>query len=86
MPSILITGGAGFIGVNAAVHFSELGWDVHVLDNLSRRGTEKNLAWLHRQYQDVSFHKIDIRCFEDLAAVIGRLRPSMVLHLSLIHI
>ena len=40
MPSILITGGAGFIGVNTAVHFAERGWEVAILDNLSRRGTE----------------------------------------------
>lgn len=33
---LLITGGAGFIGSHAAAHFASLGWDVTVVDNLSR--------------------------------------------------
>ena len=37
---ILITGGAGFLGVNAAIHLIKDGWEVTVLDNLSRPGTE----------------------------------------------
>ena len=44
MSSILITGGAGFIGVNAAAYFASRGWQVAVLDNLSRRGTDDNLV------------------------------------------
>ena len=36
MPRILITGGAGFIGSHAALHFAERGWQVRILDNLSR--------------------------------------------------
>jgi len=33
---MLITGGAGFIGSHAAIHFANAGWRVRVLDNLSR--------------------------------------------------
>lgn len=36
MARILITGGAGFIGSHAALHFASRGWQVRVLDNLSR--------------------------------------------------
>src|SRR5438128_658577 len=43
---VLITGGAGFLGVNAAAHLAGQGWHVTVLDNLSRAGTHRNLAWL----------------------------------------
>ena len=42
----LITGGAGFIGCNAAARYLGRGDEVVVLDNLSRRGADKNLAWL----------------------------------------
>jgi len=38
---MLITGGAGFIGVNAARHFHQRGWATTILDNLRdavRRG------------------------------------------------
>ena len=51
---ILITGGAGFIGVNSARYFADRGWRVTVLDNLSRRGTADNLQWLHK-HADVGF-------------------------------
>ena len=36
MKNVLITGGAGFIGSHAAEEFSDDGWHVVVLDNLSR--------------------------------------------------
>lgn len=42
----LVTGGCGFIGVNAAARLLERGWRVRVFDDLSRRGTERNLRWL----------------------------------------
>ena len=45
----LITGGAGFIGINAADHYLRLGCRVTLLDNFSRRGTEANVEWLRQQ-------------------------------------
>lgn len=39
---VLVTGGAGFIGSHVAEAFLEEGWDVVVLDNLSR-GHERNI-------------------------------------------
>ena len=44
----IITGGAGFIGCHAAARFHEAGDRVVVVDNLSRRGADANLAWLQR--------------------------------------
>src|SRR5690606_24835066 len=40
---MLITGGAGFIGCNAARFFAMRNWQVTILDNLSRQGTDRNL-------------------------------------------
>ncbi len=40
MQEILITGGCGFIGSSLAVHLSNQGHGVSILDNLSRRGSE----------------------------------------------
>ncbi|MBI5595545.1 MAG: GDP-mannose 4,6-dehydratase [Elusimicrobia bacterium] len=57
---VLITGGAGFIGVNAAHRFMAKGWRVSVLDDLSRKGTESNIAWLKRQGA-VDFVRGDLR-------------------------
>ena len=59
---VLITGGAGFLGVNAAHHLIKEGWHVSLLDNLSRPGTERNLRWLITKYPDrTTFIKEDVR-------------------------
>ncbi len=81
MPSLVITGGAGFIGVNAARYFASLGWQVAVFDNLSRRGTEDNLAWLHERVS-LRFERGDVRDAARIDAVMGELRPDLVLHLA----
>jgi len=59
---ILITGGAGFLGVNAAIHLIKEGWFVTLLDNLSRPGTERNLTWVITRYPSrTAFVKEDVR-------------------------
>src|SRR5947207_15510859 len=59
---VLITGGAGFLGVNAAIHLIKEGWQVTLLDNLSRPGTERNLKWLITKYPNrITFIKEDVR-------------------------
>jgi CDP-paratose 2-epimerase len=54
---VLITGGAGFIGSNAASYFLQKGNDVVILDNFSRNGGKSNIAWLqetsHKPFQVV---------------------------------
>jgi len=46
MEKVLITGGAGFIGANLARFHLERGDSVYVFDNLSRKGSADNIAWL----------------------------------------
>jgi len=48
--TILITGGAGFIGTNVADHFLSSGHRVLLYDNLSRPGVERNVAWLRARH------------------------------------
>jgi CDP-paratose 2-epimerase len=43
---VLVTGGAGFIGSNLCHRLLAGGVPVRLLDDLSRRGAERNLAWL----------------------------------------
>jgi CDP-paratose 2-epimerase len=78
---ILITGGAGFLGVNAAIHLIKEGWDVTLLDNLSRPGTERNLKWiLTRHPTRVAFVKEDVRNADALAEHIKG--QDAILHLA----
>lgn len=46
----LVIGGAGFIGSNLAARLAHAKRRVLVFDNLSRRGTERNLTWLLTRY------------------------------------
>lgn len=78
----LITGGAGFIGCNAVKRFLDQGWDLVVVDDLSRRGSEKNLAWLQSEGK-FAFHKCDIRDQKQLDAVFRQHAGlDAVLHLA----
>jgi CDP-paratose 2-epimerase len=79
VPRVLVTGGAGFIGVNAARRFLQDGWDVFVWDNLSRPGSESNLQWL-QSFGPVHFSKIDIRDEEAVTGHFQRERYDLVLH------
>jgi CDP-paratose 2-epimerase len=57
----LITGGAGFIGSNTADRLLSEGQDVVIVDNLSRPGSEKNLAWLRGKHGEFPFYQVDVR-------------------------
>jgi CDP-paratose 2-epimerase len=81
MGSILITGGGGFIGVNAALYFAEKGYEVTILDNLSRKGAEANLAWLGSQVA-YGFEKADIRDRARVDEIVRELAPDVLLHLA----
>lgn len=50
--TILVTGGAGFIGSNLADRLAARGDRVRVLDDLSRPGVENNLEWLAGNHGD----------------------------------
>lgn len=66
MNHILITGGAGFVGANLAIHLKEHfpHFKISTLDNLSRRGSELNVGRLREAF--VEFVKGDVRNREDL--------------------
>jgi CDP-paratose 2-epimerase len=52
MSQVLVTGGAGFIGTNLADRLLGDGERVRIVDNLSRPGVERNLAWLRERHGD----------------------------------
>jgi CDP-paratose 2-epimerase len=60
--SVLITGGAGFVGVNLAARLVDEGEQVRILDSLVRPGSEQNIQWLQQRYpKDVDFVQADVR-------------------------
>jgi CDP-paratose 2-epimerase len=78
---VLITGGAGFIGCNAARFFGMRNWSVTVLDNLSRQGTDKNLRWLG-DGTSFDFEHTDIRDRAAIDRVLAEGRFDAVIHLA----
>lgn len=48
--SLLVTGGAGFIGSNFVDRALERGASVTILDDLSRAGASKNIDWLEQRH------------------------------------
>ena len=63
---VLVTGGAGFVGCNTVVRLIRAGHRVFVMDNLSRRGTEKNLEWI-KSIGPFYFIKQDVRDADKVA-------------------
>lgn len=72
---VLITGGAGFIGCNLAHRLASDGQTVLILDNLSRAGVERNLAWLQATHGDrIEAVVADIRHKETVETAVARAR------------
>jgi CDP-paratose 2-epimerase len=79
--SVLITGGAGFIGANLAHRLAETGRSVVIYDNLSRPGVERNLAWLRAAYGDrISVQIADVRDLGELRRAVGQ--ATQVFHFA----
>jgi CDP-paratose 2-epimerase len=78
----LITGGYGFVGVNATAQLLADGARVAVLDNLQRPGAEANRTWLSSQRDKGDFFQADIRDAVAVRNVVREVRPDVLLHLA----
>ena len=79
--SVLITGGAGFVGANLADRLAGSGRHVVIFDTLARPGVEQNLEWLtERHGSQITAAVADIR---DESAVRDAVRSaSEIYHLA----
>lgn len=90
--TVLITGGAGFIGTNASVYYLKRGNKVIIFDNLSRAGAKQNLDWLKKftptpkfgvgARGDFVFIKGDVKDDKKLLETFKKYKPDLVLHLA----
>jgi CDP-paratose 2-epimerase len=79
---ILITGGAGFIGVNCAAYYARRGDQVVLFDNLSRRGGQQNASWLAAEYP-CRLVRGDIRKVDELTQLFRQEGPfDLILHMA----
>src|SRR5829696_2200318 len=76
--SVLITGGAGFIGSHLVERLVAAGERVATVDDLSRG----RRAWLHPEAQ---LFELDLRDAAGIRRVVTQLAPEMVVHLAAMH-
>lgn len=82
MNKILITGGAGFIGINLAARALEKKMAVVIIDNLSRNGSKKNLDWL-KHIGKFTFINCDVSNFKKLKeAIVPHKNVDTIVHLA----
>ncbi|MCL4794104.1 MAG: GDP-mannose 4,6-dehydratase [Bryobacteraceae bacterium] len=80
MTAVFITGGAGFIGSNLAARLLNKGFEVRILDDLSRPGSERNLNWLRTLGGNLRFEQADINDTDVLSGL--ALGAARVYHLA----
>lgn len=77
----LVTGGCGFVGSNLAADLLRKGEEIHLLDNFSRVGTERNLQWL-KSLGEFQLYRADVREAERLNEIVRQVRPEVIFHLA----
>ena len=78
----LITGGAGFIGANLAHRLIGRGDAVTIYDNLSRRGSDRNVGWLQETHGPDAFQLIQEDLGDYPALVEATRDADAVFHLA----
>ncbi|MBR6484808.1 MAG: UDP-glucose 4-epimerase GalE [Clostridiales bacterium] len=82
MPTVLVTGGMGFIGSHTVIALNENGFDVVIADNLSNSKTEV-LNRLHTICgKDFKFYKADCCDREELEKVFKENKIDSVIHFA----
>jgi CDP-paratose 2-epimerase len=87
MNKILVTGSSGLIGSEMVNHFSNIGWDVHGIDNNQRAiffGEQGDTRWNQKRLEETTknftHHELDIRNREGLITLIKNIQPNAIVH------
>lgn len=77
---ILITGGIGFIGTNAAIYFAKKKHRITLIDNFSRQNVEKNALFLKKNFPKIKIIKTDVGKIKNYQKEI--LSADIIIHLA----
>jgi UDP-glucose 4-epimerase len=82
--TVLLTGGAGYIGSHTALELLEAGWDVVVVDNLANasRTAIDRVRELATGTTDLDFHEVDVLDGPGLDAVFSSRPVDAVVHFA----
>jgi UDP-glucose 4-epimerase len=76
--TVLVTGGAGFVGSHVIHDLLDSGGSVHVLDNL-HAGKASHVP------TDATLHEVDLRDAADVSETVHAVAPDVVVHLAALH-
>lgn len=84
---ILVTGSSGLIGSEVCIHFANLGWEIHGVDNNQRAiffGASGDTRWNQNRLQEVIpnfvHHELDIRDRSHVIQLIKDVQPDAIVH------
>ena len=80
--TILVTGGAGFIGSHTCLELLNAGFEVVVVDNLDNSSQESLRRVRELAGRDLVFHQVDVCDRKALAAVFGAHNFDAVIHFA----
>jgi CDP-paratose 2-epimerase len=87
MKKLLVTGSSGLIGSEVCIHFANLGWEIHGLDNNQRAiffGHNGDTRWnqnrLANSIKNFTHHELDIRDRNGLIELIKTVQPDAIVH------
>lgn len=80
--TILVTGGAGYIGSHACIELLQAGFKVAVVDNLSNSKPESLSRVQQITGKSLTFYQADIRDKQALTEIFAKESPSTVIHFA----
>jgi CDP-paratose 2-epimerase len=87
MKTLIVTGSSGLIGSEVCVHFANLGWQIHGIDNNQRAvffGPSGDTRWNQRRLEKAipgyRHHELDIRDRESIIRAVQSIKPDAIVH------
>lgn len=87
MKKLLVTGSSGLIGSEVCIHFADLGWEIHGIDNNQRAvffGANGDTRWnesrLKSRIKSFFHHELDIRDRNSVLELIQTIKPDAIVH------
>ncbi|QQL50858.1 NAD-dependent epimerase/dehydratase family protein [Mucilaginibacter ginkgonis] len=87
MKKLLVTGSSGLIGSEVCIHFANIGWEIHGVDNNQRAiffGPSGDTRWnqnrLKENISQFNHHELDIRDRNGVIQLISKIKPDAIVH------